>query len=203
MLHPILVLASQAPLTRRQATQAMAEHFRLSPEDLQVRLPSGGDTKVSNRAGWAMTFLTKAGLIAKVAPKTYGATEPGRQFLLDHPTSISVPDLKALDGWERAWSPTRKRTQAEPTGDQEPEASEKETPLEAIDGAVTAIHEDVRDRLLKAILKQSPAFFERLVLDVLIAMGYGGSRATAAEHLGQPNDEGIDGRINQDPLGLD
>lgn len=203
MLRPILALAAQEPLTRRDATQAMSEHFKLSPEVMQVRLPSGTDTKVANRAGWAMTFLSKAGLIVKVAPRTYGATEFGRQFLLEHPATITVQDLRTIDGWEKAWRPTRNRKGAAPDGDAEPQHSEKETPLEAIDDAVTAIHEDVKDRLLKAILSQSPAFFERLVLDVLIAMGYGGSRATAAEHLGQPNDEGIDGRINQDPLGLD
>lgn len=201
MLRPLLAIAAQEPLTRRTATERMAAHFGLTPDEMQVRLPSGGSTKVSNRAGWAMTFLTKTGLIAKVAPRTYAATDRGRAFLQEHPDSITVPDLRTLEGWATAWHPTRKRKDI---GEDDVEGrSERETPFETIDDGVTAIHRDVKQRLLEAVLAQSPAFFERLVLDVLIAMGYGGSKATAAEHLGQPDDEGIDGRINQDPLGLD
>lgn len=72
-----------------------------------------------------------------------------------------------------------------------------------LDDAIETLNADLRSRLLDAILKQSPTFFETLVLDVLVSMGYGGTRENAAEHLGRSNDEGIDGRINQDPLGLD
>jgi restriction system protein len=77
------------------------------------------------------------------------------------------------------------------------------TPAEALDSAVKTINADLKSRLFDAILSQTPEFFERLVLDVLVAMGYGGSRVDAAQHLGTSGDEGIDGRINQDPLGLD
>jgi len=199
MLRPILELACRQDISRRTATQAMEEHFALSAEDRAARVPSGASTVAQNRTGWAMTFLTKGKLIAKVAPRTYRATEVGRSFLERHPTEITVKDLQGIDGWDDAWRTARASKNAEGPA----ETSETTTPTEALQVAVDAIEADVRSRLLDAILKQSPAFFERLVLDVLIAMGYGGSREDAASHLGKSDDEGIDGRINQDPLGLD
>lgn len=174
----------------------MAEHFALTQEERIERIPSGGSTLVGNRAGWAMTFLTKGALIAKVAPKTYRATRNGTAFLATHPKGIAVKDLEGLNGWEAAWQATRRNK------DPDPNRTDK-TPAETIDAALATLNSDVRARLLEAILNQTPEFFEQLVLDVLIKMGYGGSREEAAEHLGRSGDEGIDGRINQDALGLD
>jgi restriction system protein len=188
MLAPLLDIAAKQPLTRRLAKEAMEHHFKLTPQECAERIPSGASTFVQNRAGWAMTFLTKAALIEKVEPKTYRATEKGIAFRAKHPNDIAVRDLEALPHWKKAWKV---------------ENGDNTTPAEKIDAAVEAINTDVKTRLMEAILAQSPAFFEHLVLDVLVAMGYGGSRADAAEHLGKSGDEGLDGRINQDPLGLD
>jgi len=77
VLRPLLTLAAERPITRRTATEAMSAHFALSDTDQLLRIPSGASTLVANRTGWAMTFLTKAALIAKSAPKTYSATERG------------------------------------------------------------------------------------------------------------------------------
>jgi restriction system protein len=196
MLHPLLAMAIAQPITRRIAKEAMEQHFKLTPEECAARIPSGNSTFVRNRVGWAMTFLTKAGLIAKVAPKTYRGTEKGTAFLASHPNGISVADLHALPGWREAW-PSRHKS------DDDEGVTETATPAESLDTAIKSINADLKSRLLDAILAQSPTFFEQLVLDVLLAMGYGGSRADAAEHLGKSGDEGVDGRINQDPLGLD
>lgn len=199
MLRPILELAVAAPVSRLSAKEAMAKYFGLSDEEQAAVTPSGGQTYVSNRVGWAMTFLTKGALIEKTAPKQYRATAKGESFLRAHPKVITIKDLKAIEGWEEAWgSGRRKVATVEPVGE-----DTSQTPQEALDGAVSELHADVRSRLMESILSQSPAFFEQLVLDVLVAMGYGGSRAEAAHHLGKSGDEGIDGRINQDPLGLD
>jgi restriction system protein len=195
MLRPILDLAGKETITRQSATASMAKAFGLTAEECDARIPSGSATYVRNRAGWAMTFLTKGRLIEKVAPRTYRITPAGRDFLAAHPT-ISERDLRTIPGWREAWKSTKK-------DDDSAEVDSGRTPLEQLDAAVTALNEDVKDRLLASILEQSPAFFEQLVLDVLLAMGYGGSREDAAEHLGRGGDEGIDGRINQDPLGLD
>lgn len=199
MLHPLLELAAKHDLTRRKAEAAMGEHFQLTDDERAQRIPSGASTYVGNRAGWAMTFLTKGKLIAKVAPKTYRATEFGLKYLASHAKGISLKDLEALDGWEEAW-----RSSPQPTTTATvPAPTPTETPAERIDSALDVLHADVRGRLMEAVLAQTPAFFERLVLDVLIKMGYGGSREEAAQHVGQSGDEGIDGRINQDALGLD
>src|SRR5262245_24457952 len=103
MLRPILALSVDAPITRVSATESMALHFGLSAEDRQVRIPSGRSTYVRNRTGWAMTFLTKGGLIEKIAPKQYRITQRGRAFLAAHPEEITTRDLEAIDGWEEAW----------------------------------------------------------------------------------------------------
>ena len=198
MLRPILAMASQKTLTRVEATAAMESHFKLTPEERNARIQTGA-TYVRNRAGWAMTFLTKGGLIEKVAPRTYQATEFGKNFLADHPTEITSKDLKQIPGWEQAWQVSKASKEDQAT----PESDDTSTPLEALDQAISTLNLDLKKRLLDAIMEQTPAFFEQLVLDVLVAMGYGGSREDAALHLGKSNDEGIDGAIKQDPLGLD
>lgn len=201
MLGPILELATQQEITRRTAEAAMVKRFGITEDEQARRIPSGGSTYIGNRTGWAMSFLTKGKLIKKIAPKTYRATELGRKFLAQHSQGIGVKDLEAIDGWFEAWqTPERATTPVEPP---KGTTSATKTPGEAIDEAALTLHDEVRRKLMEAILAQTPEFFERLVLDVLLKMGYGGSWEEAAEHLGRSGDEGIDGRIKQDALGLD
>jgi restriction system protein len=205
LLRPILELATRGPISRSSMNEAMISQFQLSPDEAGIRLASGG-LKIQNRVGWAMTFLTKAALIEKVASKTYRATDAARQFLAAHPQKIRLADLQRIPGYEEAWEAGRQRRHANAGSKELPAVSvedETATPEEIIERETKALNAIVRERLLRAILEQSPEFFERLVLQVLQAMGYGGKLATATEHLGQSGDEGIDGRINQDALGLD
>ena len=128
------------------------------------------------------------------------------QFLAQHPERIREADLRTIPGYKEAWaagSARRRAKESERNESPDNAADETATPHEIINREVSALRNELRSRLLDAILAQSPEFFEQLVLDVLIAMGYGGSREDAAEHLGQSGDEGIDGCINQDTLGLD
>jgi restriction system protein len=153
-----------------------------------------------------MTFLKKANLITKVASRTYKATETGREFLNKHQGRIKESDLKTIPGYEEAWaagSARRREKAATESPKFELTHERTETPHEIISREVESLQTDLRGRLLQTIVDQTPQFFEELVLDVLLAMGYGGSKEDAAEHLGQSGDEGIDGRINQDALGLD
>lgn len=195
MLRPLLALAVTQPITRRDAEMLMAKHFGLTAEEALQRIPSGASTYVGNRAGWAMSHLTKAGLIARVAPRTYRATDSAHAFLDKCPERVTVKDLETIPGYREAWDPDTKTKEIKPDS--------TVAPAEAIDKAVEELNTDLRSKLLTAILDQTPEFFEQLVLDVLLKMGYGGSREDAAEHLGKSGDEGIDGRINQDALGLD
>ena len=206
LMRPVLELAAQQPINRRTATDAMVAQHALTPEEVAQRL-AGGAPIIRNRTGWAMTFLTKAGLIAKTAPKTYQATDAGRKFLATHQGHIREADLKKIPGYEEAWAAgSAKRREKESLAPDKTAArlpDDTSTPHEIIAREVSSLESDLRSRLLQTIVDQTPSFFEELVLDVLLAMGYGGSREDAAEHLGQSGDEGIDGRINQDALGLD
>ncbi len=206
LMRPILELAEKQPINRRTATEAMISLHSLTADDLAQRL-SGGDSTIKNRTGWAMTFLTKAGLIAKTAPKTYQATDAGRSFLARHNGPIREADLRTIPGYIEAWAAgSARRRQKETATVAEPGLGTREetaTPHEIIAREVKSLEADLRERLLQTIVEQTPTFFEELVLDVLLAMGYGGSKEDAAEHMGQSGDEGIDGRINQDALGLD
>jgi restriction system protein len=203
--RPVLEFASKQPITRTAATAEMIKLHSLNADDVAQKLASGSST-VSNRVGWAMTFLTKAGLIAKTAPKTYQATQLGHDFLVKHEGRIREADLKTIPGYEEAWAAgSAKRREKESVS---PDLSENAksataTPHEVIAKELATLEADLRGRLLQTIIDQTPAFFERLVLDVLTKMGYGGSLEDAAKHVGQSGDEGIDGRINQDALGLD
>lgn len=198
MLRPLLALAVTQDLTRKDAAGIIADQFNLTADERESKIPSGQSTYVRSRVGWAMTFLTKGNLIEKVAPRTYRITDRGRSFLTQHPERIDARDMRALPGWHEAWGGSDGDEADGPVA-----PAETTTPLEALDSAVGTLNADLKNRLLTAILDQTPTFFEHLVLDVLIAMGYGGSRSDAAEHLGRANDEGVDGRVNQDPLGLD
>jgi restriction system protein len=201
MMRPILALAAEHDISRRTIIEPIATHFDLSKTEREAQIPSGAGV-VANRTGWAMTFLTKAGLIAKVSRGQYRITDAGRQFLAEHPTELLVKHLKALPGWEAAWNSKKQGSSASQVDDESTSDAEA-TPTEVLESALGTLRKDLASRLIDEILGQSPTFFEHLVLDVLVAMGYGGSRASAAAHLGKSNDEGIDGRINQDPLGLD
>lgn len=203
LFYPVLLLAAEKPVTRNTATEAVIRQHKLTADEVAHKLPSGGLT-IRNRVGWAMTFLTKAGLIAKVAPKTYEATERARA-LLKQKSDLTIADLRAQPGWKDAWEAGRAKRRAKEGLAEKPDGAsdESSTPHEIITREIAALDAELRGRLLQTIVDQSPEFFERLVLDVLLAMGYGGSRQDAAEHLGRSGDEGIDGRINQDALGLD
>jgi len=148
-----------------------------------------------------MTFLTKAGLIAKVAPKTYAATDAAKGFLKQHPDGITDADLRTIKGYKEAWEAGSARRRAK-KGLEEDTLSTS-TPEEAISRGIKTLESDLRARLLTAILEQSSSFFEKLVLQVLKEMGYGSGNDDSLKHEGQSGDEGIDGRINQDSLGLD
>jgi restriction system protein len=205
-LRPVLELSAKMDITRQSAATAMEDYFKLTAEEREMKI-SSGQSKLSSRVHWGMTYLTKSGLIERVAPKTYRATESGKQFLLDHSETICIADLRKISDWVKKYSGNSGRGEKQQP---EKEVEEPDTedisglaPKEAIYRAIEEINEDLKTRLIDEILRQDPTFFENLVLDVLVKMGYGGSRQEAAEHLGRSNDEGIDGCIKQDPLGLD
>jgi restriction system protein len=206
LLRPLLAMAAEKKITRRTATEEIVAAFKLTTAEATQRIPSGASTLIGNRCGWAMTFLTKAALISKVEKSTYAATESGKKFLLSHPQVITHADLKLVPGWHQSWELGRQKRREKkgvvvPTD--APDVLSTSTPEEAISEGIKTLESDLRSRLLAAVLEQSPEFFEKLVLQVLKAMGYGSGNEDSLKHVGQSGDEGIDGRINQDALGLD
>ncbi len=204
LLRPILALAAEGEISRRSAADAMADRFNLSDEEREARIPSGSSTYIGNRSGWAMTFLTKARLIEKVVRGTYRITEDGRSFLTRFPDAIRVVDLQALPGWEEAWGnrvPGESSTPGPITVGTPPVAATA-TPEDRINDALAELETVLRKDLLDEILAKPPQFFEELVLDVMGALGYGAKWAEAIQHTGGSGDEGIDGVINEDALGL-
>ena len=108
LFRPVLELAAREPITRTSANEAMTRLFKLTPAEIDEKLASGG-SKMRNRTGWAMTFLTKASLIEKIAPKTYRVTPRGVEFLKAHPSGFTEAELRTLPGYEEAWEEGRQK----------------------------------------------------------------------------------------------
>jgi restriction system protein len=150
-----------------------------------------------------MTYLTKGGLIAKVSPHTYHTTDRGREFLAKYPESITVSDLEAIPGFEGAWNTRARKREAAGLVPAESPTEMTSTPNERIEAAFFELREALISDLLSQLGKVDPFRFEQVVIDLLVAMGYGGSRKEAAAVTQKTGDEGIDGVINEDRLGLD
>src|SRR5690606_34799198 len=181
---------------------AMEKHFKLTKEQIEETVPSG-QSRFQNRVGWCRTHLTKAGLIERVDWGIYRITDAGRQLVANPPPKL---DLKFLDTIPQhmAWFHAPKREKSTNPVDESTEATaEQQPPDERIEEAFQQLNDSLAAELLQAMGKMDPFRFEQLVVDLLFAMGYGGSRKEAAQVTKKTNDEGIDGVINEDRLGLD
>jgi restriction system protein len=186
----------------REAVDALANFFELSEEDRAELLPSGQQTTLGNRVTWAITYLKKAGLLEATRRSHFRITERGSSVLIESPSRI---DIKYLDRFPEFVEFRTKRntsdvqsTESLSTGD-----GEEQTPEEAIESAHQRLRNDLATDLLQQIMACSPGFFEKLVIDLLLKMGYGGTRKDAGQAIGRSGDGGIDGIIKEDRLGLD
>ena len=178
----------------------LAGQFDLSPEDLAERIPSGRVTKLQNRVGWAATYLYRCGLLERPRRAHYRITDRGRTVLAEHPERVDLEVLKQFDEFEEFRQrdrPATPQTVELPSPTATPETAE-----ERMEGAYRELHSALTAEVLDRVREQSWQFFEDLVLEVLRKMGYGGPRG-AAEHLGASGDQGVDGVIREDTLGLD
>ena len=190
----------------REAYDAMAEHFNLSAEDRKELLPSGSATKHENRVSWANTYLKKAGFVEMTKRGYFQIAERGKKYLSTNPDSLRTKDLLKFDEFQEFY-PTYEKSKRSSSEQTEPEEEVNTThsPRETIEIHYKRQRDDLADELLNLILDNPPSFFENLVVDLLLAMGYGGSRAevTQATVTGKSGDEGVDGVISEDKLGLD
>ncbi len=204
LIRPVLELAVNQSFTRHQARDYVIKVVPMTKEEAEGRLKSGS-LRVGNRTGWAMSHLKKANLIEKIEKATYRATDAGKKFLKEHEgKEITYHDLKKVEGFLEAWKTASEAKGEKPKpGGASSRSTAELTPEDLIDQAVEEVEASLRAELLEQLANVDPYRFERVVLDLLFKMGYGGSREEAAQVTQKSNDEGIDGVINQDRLGLD
>lgn len=203
LMLPVLRLAAVGETRVLDILDPIADEFGLSPEEREELLPSGRQRVLHNRIHWAKFYMSKAGLIATPARGRFVATEAGRALLSSNPAKIDVALLMREPAFREFY-----RNESQATGDEDasqPSApiASATTPEERVDAAHQALNMALRNDLLDRIVQNSPAFFEQLIVDLLVAMGYGGSHKDAAAQLGRSGDGGVDGVINEDRLGLD
>jgi restriction system protein len=202
LMRPLLVALEDGGEHPVEAIRAsLVDQFALTPADVEELIPSGRVTKFQNRVGWATTYLYRTGLIERPERAVYRLTERGRDVLRQATDRVDLRTLAQFAEFNEF-----RQAKTPPSGDvgvQSHPDSENLTPEEQIDGAYREMSSALSAELLDRVLEKSPTFFEQLVLDVLHEMGYGGSRDDATQRLGQSGDEGIDGIIREDRLGLD
>ncbi|WP_309742221.1 MULTISPECIES: restriction endonuclease [unclassified Chamaesiphon] len=199
IMLPLIELASDGKEHKLSETieHLAATHFNLTDTERKELLPSGKQARFDNRVGWAVTYLKKAGLLAYPARGKFQITPRGLDILTQKPSRIDVKYLKqfpeCLDFIGAATSPATE-TSSSPL---------EQTPDETIESAYRQLRQNLAQELLERIKTASPAFFEQLVIELLVKMGYGGSLVDAGMAIGKTGDEGIDGIIKEDRLGLD
>jgi restriction system protein len=184
----------------RDIGKRLASDFKLTDQELEERIPSGQSTIFDNRVGWARTYLKKAGLIEPVARGQYRITSRGKEILKSKPSKIDVALLRQFPEFLDFQKP---RIEGHANEMKATDQLESETPSEVLETAYQRLRRELADELLQTVRTSTPAFFERLVVDVLVAMGYGGSLKDAGKAVGRTGDDGVDGIIKEDRLGLD
>tara|TARA_R110000868_G_scaffold369315_1_gene632633 strand:- start:45626 stop:46504 length:879 start_codon:yes stop_codon:yes gene_type:complete len=184
--------------TVRILKDTLADYLELSDEERQKLLPSGQQTVFHNRVAWAKTYMERAGLLETITRGQFTITDRGREVLNSSVDRIDQSFLLQFDEFRDFKS--RDKNDDETTVEKK---TEIETPEEALQTAYKQIREDLAADLIYQVKRMTPVFFEKLVLDLMLAMGYGGSQDTAGSLTVAGADEGIDGVINEDQLGLD
>lgn len=183
----------------QEAIAALSSHFKLSEADRSELLPSGKQAVFHNRVGWARTYLKKAGLLESTRRSHFAITDQGLKVLASGPERIDVRFLRQFEKFVEFQ--TAKKSQA--VLEDDTAETTTQTPEETLQSAHRALTSALSEEILDLLKKCSPSFFERLVVELLVAMGYGGSMNEAGQALGKSGDGGIDGIIKEDRLGLD
>lgn len=201
MLPLLKATEDRAVHALRDIVKRLAEEFALTEEERRELLPSGRQPTFNNRVGWARTYLTKAGLLDAPKRGHFQITERGIATLAEKPAAINIQFLRRFQEFE-SFRTTHSSSEST-VGDSSSDETEVESPEERLESAYQALRAELSAKILTTIKGCSPDFFERLVVDVLVRMGYGGSRKEAGQAIGGSSDEGIDGIIKEDKLGLD
>jgi restriction system protein len=207
IMAPALQLFADGNTHRHaEVDDKLAQHFNLTVEDLNEMLPSGTERRWRNRVGWACYDLSRAGFLDRPQRGAYVITDLGRTEAAKNPTTIDRNYLLKFPAYTKFRETKNKKNgvEREPASKvPQTDNGQSQTPRETIETAFQLIQADLKYDLLRTVKKMDPIGFEQLVLKLLLAMGYGGSLAEAAKMTKTSNDEGIDGVINEDKLGLD
>lgn len=202
LMRPVLeVLADGQERSNAQLREIVAARFKLTDTDLREMVPSGQKPLFNDRLSWATSYLTQAGAITRVKRGVYRGNPRGFQLLQQNPNRVDVNVLEQFPEFQafRARSSGNKST-PKPLGVDGPDEA---TPEESLESAFHRLRSAIEAELLQQVKAASPAFFERLVVELLVAMGYGGTLKDAGQAIGRSGDGGIDGIIKEDRLGLE
>ena len=199
---PLLKLSATGEIAQKDAVEIVSVELKLSEEDKAELVGSGIKPKVYDRTAWAITYLVQAKLMKRPKRGFFTITDRGKQVLATDPDRIDKDYLMQFKEFEdfqtRTGSKSKKKEINSPSMDRS-----DFTPVETIEDAENEISAQIKSELLQRALDSTPAFFEKLVVNLLVGMGYGGSIEQAGMHLGKSGDNGVDGVINEDKLGLD
>ncbi len=203
LMLPVLVASSAGEVRIGDAVSRIAEQLGLTPEDREQRLPSGKQTLFGNRVHWAKTYLGKAGLIEITRRGHFTITARGHDVLRTRPTRIDNDFLDQFEDFRRF----REKSARTVAAHNRPPGPDPDNQMQTPDEIMRASHRQIEAALAQDLLDRiraaPPDFFERLIVSLLLSMGYGGSAANAGRALGRSGDDGVDGVIDQDALGLD
>lgn len=200
-LYPFLLALENKDVNLNDMRAYLIDYFKLTQEDTQLRTKSGKTTQFNDRIGWARQYFRRALFIEIPQNGTYRITQRGKDYLKAH-NSLTIDDLMDYPEYA-AYNTARKPKQQNKQESKQEIVSDVMTPTEQLEQAFDSIENDLAADLLSKVMEQTPGFFEHLVVDLLVRMGYGGSFADSAKVTQLSNDEGIDGIIYEDKLGLD
>ena len=197
VMLPLLEMASDGKVrSMAESRKLLAECFQLSTEEREELLPSGRQPVFNNRVAWASVYLQRAGLLSRPRRAHYQITERGKEVLKSNPQKI---DIKFLQNYPEFNTFRERSKEKKPSK----EITDGETPEETLEAAYQQLRDDLGVEIIDQVKSCTPQFFERLVVELLVNMGYGGSMRDAGMAVGRSGDEGIDGIIKEDRLGLD
>ncbi len=203
LMLPVLKSCQNGVVVTSDVIETLANEFKLTIKEREQLLPSGKQSTFSNRIHWAKGYLKQAGLLTYPARSHFGLTNEGRKVLEGNPVRIDNKFLMQFEAFQEFRS--RKGTQSinNTIEENSPVTNENATPDEQLRAAHKAIGDALAADLLGRVRDASPQFFEELIVELLIGMGYGGTSENAGKAIGKSGDDGVDGVIDQDPLGVD
>jgi restriction system protein len=203
MLPLLNLLSDKQEHTLQEADDALAKHFKLTDLERDELLPSGQQPIFRNRLGWARTYMKKAGLLATPSRAKFIITEKGIDLLKEKPKEITSKFLKRYPEFVEFQSIKKIKDNVIEQSFEISSIIDGKTPEEALEYAYQKLKSELAKEVIDVVKNCTPAFFEKLVVDLIVRMGYGGSRKDAGQALGKTGDGGIDGIVKEDKLGLD